>query len=121
MTDTSGHSPTLPDELHTVSLADLEARVASAGVLISRRQLMRHCQRGTFDAKKLPAFNNQEHWFIAPYSIEKGIADIKTLQEQRARRDASRPDMVDSSNHDRPSHDPTREGRKIAIRKGHSH
>src|SRR5262249_11286395 len=88
---------TNPDDLHTVTLADLEARVAKAGILISRRQLMRHCKSGTFDAKKLPAFNNQEHWFIAPDSIEKGIADIKTLQEQRDRRVATR---LDKSGHD---------------------
>jgi hypothetical protein len=113
MSDTSGHSATSPDELHTVPLADLEARVAAAGVLISRRQLMRHCEAGTFEAKKLPAFNNQMHWFVAPDSIEKGIADIKTLQEHRARRDASRPVMsgsvdVEIQGHDTPSHDASR-------------
>jgi hypothetical protein len=93
MSDMSGHDATERDTLHTLTLRDLEAVVATAGVLISRRQLMRHCEAGTFDAKKLPATNNVEEWFIAPASVEKGIADIKTLQEQRARRDASRPDM----------------------------
>jgi hypothetical protein len=73
-----------------MTLTDLEACVAAAGVLISRRQLMRHCEAGTFDVKRLPAANNLEQWFIAPASVIKGIADIKTLQEQRARRhDAS--------------------------------
>ncbi len=97
MPDTSGHDQTQPDELHTVPIDELEQRVAAAGVLISRRQLLRHCEGGTFVAKKLPAFNNQKHWFVSPASIEKGIADIKTLQEHRARRDASRPD---ASRHD---------------------
>src|SRR5690242_19453509 len=96
MSDTSGHSAASPDELHTLSLAELEALAAAAGVLIPRRQLMRHCEAGTFEAKKLPALNNQMHWFVAPHSVEKGIADIKTLQEHRARRDASRPDTSSS-------------------------
>ena len=100
----SGHDAPERDELHTITLTELEAHVAAAGVLISRRQLMRHCEAGTFDAKRLPAVNNLEQWFIAPASVERGIADIKTLQEQRARRDASRPDMTNhvaskTSNH----------------------
>src|SRR5262249_56053039 len=92
MPDTSGHSATQPDELYTVPIHELEARVAAAGVLISRRQLLRHCEAGTFVAKKLPAFNNQKHWFVAPNSIDKGIADIKTLQEHRARPHPTPPD-----------------------------
>jgi len=39
--------------------------------------------------------NNLEQWFIAPASVIKGIADIKTLQEQRARRDQTRRVMTD--------------------------
>src|SRR3984893_15769876 len=95
MSDMSGHDAPQRDELHTVTLTELEVRVAAAGVLMSRRQLMRHCEAGTFDAKRLPAVNNLEQWFIAPASIDKGIADIKTLQESRARRDASRPIIAD--------------------------
>lgn len=114
----SGHDAPRRDDVHTVTLGELEGRVAAAGVLISRRQLMRHCQAGTFDAKKLPATNNVEEWFIAPASIEKGIADIKTLQELRSRRDATRHDMTghdalelqppvtsDMSGHDAPEQD----------------
>ena len=97
MSDTSGHVAPERDDLHSLTLRELEAQVAAAGVLISRRQLMRHCVAGTFDAKKLPAVNNVMEWFISPGSVEKGIADIKTLQEQRARRDAARPD---TSGHD---------------------
>jgi hypothetical protein len=96
MPDTSGHDATRRDELHTVTVRELEAKLAAAGVLISRRQLLRHCAAGTFDAKKLPATNNIEEWFVAPASVEKGIADIRTLQEQRARRDTSRRDMSDT-------------------------
>ena len=93
MPDTSGHDATRRDELHTMTVRELEAKIAAAGVLISHRQILRHCEGGTFDAQKLPATNNIKEWFIAPASVEKGIADIKTLQEQRARRVASRPDM----------------------------
>jgi hypothetical protein len=85
-----------------MTLSELEQAAAAAGVLISRRQLMRHCASGTFDAKKLPAVNNIEEWFIAPASVEKGFADIKTLQEQRARRDATRPDMSGHDGLDKP-------------------
>ena len=94
MSDTSGHVAPASDERHSVTLRQLETQLLAASVLMSRRQLMRHCQAGTFDAKKLPATNNIMEWFIAPASIEKGIADIKTLQEHRARRDATRPDKA---------------------------
>src|SRR5437016_4623437 len=96
MPDTSSHDATRPDDLHTMTVRELETRIAAAGVLISHRQILRHCEGGTFDAQKLPATNNIKEWFIAPASVEKGIADIKTLQEQRARRDATRRDMSDN-------------------------
>jgi hypothetical protein len=116
MSDMSGHDASQSDTLHTLTLRDLEARVAAAGVLICHRQLMRHCEAGTFDAKKLPATNNVLEWFIAPASVDKGIADIKTLQEQRARRDASRRDMTQHvgienptpTDTDMPGHDASR-------------
>jgi hypothetical protein len=94
MSDTSGHDATRRD-LHTINIRGLEALVNQAGIVMSRRQLIRHCKSGTFDAIKLPAANNVEEWFVAPASVEKGIADIKVLQEHRARRDASVHDMTD--------------------------
>lgn len=105
MPDTSSHDEPQPDERHTVPLRELEVRLNAEGVLMSRRQITRHCEGGTFDAKKLPAVNNVLEWFVAPASIDKGIADIKTLQELRARRDASRPDMTGHFPVDRTSHD----------------
>jgi hypothetical protein len=96
MPDTPGHVATRRDDLHTVTLRELEAKIVQAGIVISRRQIMRHCKAGTFDAQKLPATNNVEEWFIAPDSIEKGIADIKALQGLRARHDATRRDMSDT-------------------------
>ena len=89
MPDTSGHDATRRDNLHTMSVRQLEAAIAAAGIVMSHRQLIRHCKAGTFDAVKLPAANNVEEWFVAPASLEKGIADIKVLQEHRARRVAS--------------------------------
>ena len=131
MSDTSSHDAPQRDDLHTMTLKELEAKIIASGILMSRRQIMRHCQGGTFDAKKLPATNNIEEWFIAPASVDKGIADIKTLQEHRARRDASRPGMTghdepekpkvsheDTSSHDASQHvtSGTETGDKITIK-----
>jgi hypothetical protein len=116
MPDTSGHDATRRDDLHTMTLAELEGKIAEAGIVMSRRQIMRHCKAGTFDAQKIPAANNIEEWFIAPASVDKGIADIKTLQSLRSRHDATRRDTSDSdgaqtpliTEFDTPGHDATR-------------
>jgi hypothetical protein len=116
MPDTSSHVATRRDDLHTMTLRELEAKIIQAGIVMSHRQILRHCKAGTFEAKKLPATNNVEEWFIAPASVDKGIADIRTLQELRSRRDATRRDMSDSDagaelpriDTDRSSHDATR-------------
>ena len=117
MPEMSGHDATRRDDLHTISVRQLEAAIAAAGIVMSHRQLLRHCKVGTFDAVKLPAANNVEEWFIAPASLEKGIADIKVLQEHRARRVASSHDMTDNdapaiakqTNADASGHDATRQ------------
>ena len=62
---------------------------------MSRRQITRHCKSGTFDAIKAPAANNIENWFIAPSSIEKGVADIKALRALRDGHDETRRDASD--------------------------
>jgi hypothetical protein len=119
MSDMSGHDAPERDELHSMTLRELEEKVAAAGVLISRRQLMRHCEKGTFIAKKLPATNNVDEWFIAPASVDKGIGDIKTLQELRARRDATHRDtsghvtpiIPSKEQHDMSGHDAPRPDR----------
>lgn len=120
MPDAPGRDATRRDNLHSMSVRQLEAAIAAAGVVMSHRQLLRHCKAGTFDAVKLPAANNVEEWFVAPASLEKGIADIKVLQEHRARRVASRQDMTgndtptiakqtdaDASGHDATGQDPS--------------
>jgi hypothetical protein len=100
MPDTSSHVATRPDaQVHTVPLAELEAIIVKAGIVMSRRQITRHCESGTFDAVKLPAVDNIEHWYVAPASIENGIADIKAL---RALRDSHVETRPDATGHDTP-------------------
>ena len=93
MSDTARHDATRRDDVHTLSLRELEALIAQAGIVISRRQIMRHCKSGTFDAIKIPARNNIEEWFIAPGCVEKGVADIRALRQLRERHDATRRHM----------------------------
>ena len=94
MPDTSSHDATRRDDVHTINLSQLEAAIMAAGIVMSRRQITRHCKSGTFDAIKVPAANNIEHWFIAPASVEKGIADIKALRALRDGHDETRPDVT---------------------------
>jgi hypothetical protein len=75
-------------------IAELEAKIIAPGIVMSRRQINRHCESGTFDSKKSPGRNNVEEWFTAPASVDRGIADIKGLQEERSRRDESRRDAT---------------------------
>ena len=71
MPDTSGHDVTRRDNLHTMSVRQLETAVAAAGIVMSHRQLLRHCKAGTFDAVKLPAANNIDEWFVAPLPLRR--------------------------------------------------
>jgi hypothetical protein len=84
-----------------MTLKELEVKIMQAGIVMSRRQIMRHCKAGTFDAQKLPAVNNVEEWFIAPGSVDKGIADIRTLQALRSRRDATGRDVSETTSLDK--------------------
>lgn len=95
MEDTSSHVATRRDEVHTIPLVELETQILQAGIVMSRRQITRHCKSGTFDAIKLPAANNVENWYIAQGSIEKGIADIKALRSLRDSHVETRRDMSD--------------------------
>jgi hypothetical protein len=116
MSDTSGHDATRRDNLHTMTARELEAEIKQAGVMMSYRQVIRHCEAGTFDAQRMPGVNNVKTWFVAPASVEKGIADIKALQALRSQRDATRRDMSDSDapkkpmtlGNDTSGHDATR-------------
>lgn len=116
MPDASSHVATRRDEVHTVPLVELEAQILKAGIVMSRRQITRHCKSGTFDAIKLPAANNVENWYIAQGSIEKGIADIKALRALRDSHVETRRDMSDhvasteplNDDQDMSRHDETR-------------
>lgn len=99
MPDTSSHDATRRDDVHTISLTELETHILKAGIVMSRRQITRHCKSGTFDAIKLPAINNIENWYVSPASVEKGIADIKAL---RALRDSHVETRLDVTGHDAP-------------------
>src|SRR5205807_253470 len=57
MPDTSSHDATRRDDIHTITVKELEARIIQAGILMSHRQILRHCKAGTFEAQKLPAAN----------------------------------------------------------------
>ena len=117
MSDMSGRDATRRDDLHTLSVRSLERTIATAGIVMSRRQLLRHCKAGTFDAVKFPAANNVEEWFVAPASVEKGVADIKVLQGHRTRRDATRHDAAQISKQndtDTSGHDATRQDMSAA-------
>jgi predicted RNase H-like nuclease (RuvC/YqgF family) len=121
MPDTSGHDATRPDNLHTMSARELAAKIAAAGLVMSYRQVIRHCKAGTFDAAKIPAANNIENWFVAPSSVEKGIADIRALQEQRLRHDATRHDVSDSDASEKPTETNTDTSGHDATRPDMSH
>lgn len=116
MPDTSSHDATRRDDAHTVPLAELEAQIFKAGIVMSRRQITRHCKSGTFEAIKLPAANNVENWYVAPSSIEKGIADIKALRALRDSHVETRQDMSEhvvpkealNDDQDTSRHDETR-------------
>ena len=119
MSDDVRPSPSMSDPVrHTMALPELEAEVARAGIVMSRRQLMRHCASQVFDAQKFPAANNVDTWFVAPHSIAKGIADLKALQDYRLRRSPTQSDDVRHSptpramseleeSYDRAGHSPT--------------
>jgi hypothetical protein len=116
MPDASSHVATRRDDVHTIPLAELEATILKAGIVMSRRQITRHCKSGTFDAIKLPAANNVENWYIAPSSVEKSVADIKALRALRdshveTRRDVSgnvTPKEPLAANPDTSRHDASR-------------
>jgi hypothetical protein len=75
MDDTSGHDATRRDDLHTMTLKELEAQIIQAGIVMSRRQIMRHCKAGTFDAQK-----------VARHQQCRGMVHLSRIGGQRYRR-----------------------------------
>src|SRR5438477_12583166 len=89
MSDTARHDAPQPDDLrHTLTVREVEALLANAGVQRSHRHVLRLCQSGMLDAVKIPGGPSGEEWYVAPASVPKAIGDLKQIDAQRARRSA---------------------------------
>ena len=96
MTDTASHVAAQPAEArHTLTVREVEAHLANAGVQRSHRHVLRLCQAGTFDAVKIPGASGEE-WYVSPASVPKAIGDLKQIDEQRARRSPAQPAVSDN-------------------------
>ena len=96
MPDTARHDAPRPDDVrHTLTVREVDAMLANAGVQRSHRHVLRLCQSGMLDAVKIPGGPSGEEWYVAPASVPKAIGDLKQIDEQRARRSATRPDLTD--------------------------
>ncbi len=96
MSDTARHGAPQHDidgRRHTLSLSEVEAQLAAAGVPRSHRHIQRLCKSGAFDAQRLPGPSGDE-WRIAPHSVAKVIGDLRAIDEQRVRHGPTRPDTV---------------------------
>lgn len=92
MEDTVRHGALQSDEVrHTLTVRDVEALLAQAGVQRSHRHVLRMCQSGMLDGVKSPGGPTGDEWLIAPASVPKAIGDLKYFDEQRGRRSASQP------------------------------
>lgn len=92
MSDIARHDAPQPDDhRHTLTVRDVEALFANAGVQRSHRHVLRLCQSGMLDAVKIPGGPSGEEWYVAPASVPKAIGDLKQIDAQRGRRSATRP------------------------------
>lgn len=99
MSDTPGYGVPQPDAgevRHTLAIDEVERALVAAGVLRSRRQVLRYCETGMLDAVKAPGPSGPQ-WFVAPASLPKAIGDLQQWQTQRAGRTAPRPATAGSS------------------------
>ena len=95
MPDTARRDAPRPDDVrHTLTVREVEAMLANAGVQRSHRHVLRLCQSGMLDAVKIPGGPSGEEWYVAPASVPKAIGDLKQIDEQRARRSATQPDLT---------------------------
>jgi hypothetical protein len=89
MSDTARQGAPHPDNIearHTLTVRDVEALFAQAGVQRSHRHVLRLCQSGMLDAVKIPGGPSGEEWYVASASVPKAIGDLKQIDSQRARR-----------------------------------
>jgi hypothetical protein len=97
MSDTARHDAPQPDMVearHTLTVREVEALLAQAGVQRSHRHVLRLCQSGMLDAVKIPGGPSGEEWYVAPASVPKAIGDLKQIDAQRARRSPPQPALV---------------------------
>src|SRR5438132_4859876 len=81
MSDTARHGAPQPDNVaarHTLSVREVEALLAQAGVQRSHRHVLRMCASGMLDAIKAPGGSGDE-WLVAPASVPKAIGDLKQI------------------------------------------
>src|SRR5262249_43176800 len=69
----------------------VELQMQEAGVFRSRRQVLRLCQKRTFDAAQVGPLSE---WYIAPASVPRVIGSLRALDADRERRAAARRDMA---------------------------
>jgi hypothetical protein len=92
MTDAASHSAPQHDTgevRHTLSVSEVGARLAAAGVPRSRRTVIRFCETGMLDAVKVPGPTGPQ-WFVSPASISKAVNDLKMWDELRSGHSVSR-------------------------------
>jgi hypothetical protein len=97
MSDTAGSAapqPVTAASRHTLSVREVEAMLATAGVPRSHRHVLRLCQSSMLDAVKIPGPSGDE-WFVAPSSVPRAIGDLQQIDARRARRGAPRPGASD--------------------------
>jgi hypothetical protein len=105
MSDTAGSAapqPVTAASRHTLSVREVEAMLATAGVQRSHRHVLRLCQSGMLDAVKIPGPSGDE-WFVAPSSVPKAIGDLQQIVAHRARRGAPRPAVSQDATSAKPS------------------
>ena len=116
MPDTARHDAPQPDDVrHTLTVREVEALLAIAGVQRSHRHVLRLCQSGMLDAVKVPGGPSGEEWYVSPASVPKAIGDLKQIDAQRARRSTTQPatshhdaaDISETNDHDTAGHGAT--------------
>jgi len=83
--DTASQSTPQHDNVelrHTLSIHDVEAQLAAAGVARSHRQVIRYCESGLLEAVKIPGPTGVQ-WYVSPVSVPKAIGDLKQWDAQR--------------------------------------
>jgi hypothetical protein len=70
---------------HTLTVAQVAAQLADAGVARSERRIKYFCQTKVLDADKFPTPTGPQ-WYIDPASVPGLIGDLKQFDEQQRRR-----------------------------------